>query len=48
MKPAVEAAEALTKAGIRRTKVDESPLELDNEIKELARYYLEAVKTAGL
>ena len=48
MKPAVEAAAALTKAGIRRTKLVEIPLELDNEIKELARYYPEAVKTAGL
>ena len=36
-KPARETAEALTKAGIRRTKVVEIPLELDNEIKELAR-----------
>jgi hypothetical protein len=37
MKPAVEAAEALTKAGIRRTKVAELPLDRDNAINKLAR-----------
>lgn len=48
MKPAIATAEELTKAGIRRTKVVEIPVELDDDIKAMARSYLEAVMTSGL